>query len=88
VTVFLACPTHFIHSKSQYVTSSVWISHFMAVVFPHTQLRILPYHRCLSSIGEHTKEEFMEYVSGLHLIYICLWVMLFQPQWLLFIVTD
>jgi len=30
----------------------------------------------------------MEYVSGLHLIYICLWVMLFQPQWLLFIVTD
>lgn len=40
-------------------------SHIMAVVFPHTQLRILPYHRCLRTIGDRSMDQFMDYIQNI-----------------------
>lgn len=36
---------------------------FLSVVFPHNQLRILPYHRVIKDLGGRTAEEFMAEVT-------------------------
>jgi uncharacterized protein (DUF1015 family) len=43
-------------------------AHFLAVIFPHSQLRILPYNRVLKDLGGTTPEQLLEKLDAMFVI--------------------
>jgi uncharacterized protein (DUF1015 family) len=41
---------------------------FLAVIFPHTHLQILPYHRVLKDLNKNTAEELLEKIGAVFLV--------------------
>jgi hypothetical protein len=46
----------------------------MGVMFPHDQLSVIPYNRCVTTIGDRTTEEFLDMVCAC----VCICVLLYN----------